>query len=166
LCGPPDCDPVQNSYHNIPGITKFSGLESSLDWDIGHYFDLPFSLKPYVSLTKMFEYHTHEDDEKQAEPDISDLNVSYGVRFSHPDSGFKASVNAYYFGDIVDPAEGKVGGYNVVNLHLEKELAALANAGRFVIGLDVLNATNQYYMTWNNYPQPGRYFRFNLAYEY
>jgi vitamin B12 transporter len=164
LC--PTCDPPQSTYRNVAS-SQFRGLELAFDWDLGLYFGWPFSLKPSIYLTKMLKYHSNEGGVDEEIVLISDLNMSYGVRFSYPDIGLNASIDADYFGHQWELYRTfKVGGNTVYSLHIDKELLSLQDAGKFTLGVDIKNLTNVDYQTINPYPQAGRHFLLSLSYEY
>jgi vitamin B12 transporter len=165
-CPSPTCDPGERTYTNLDGTTKFRGLEASLDWEMGHYFDWPFDLKPSVSLTRMYKYDNVSSGVKTVIVDVADINISYGISLSYPEIGLKASVDAYYYGQQWDSDGYEVGGDTIVDIHIEKELYDFGDKGKLSVGADVVNATNRLYMTVDPYLQPGRHFMVNLTYEY
>ncbi|MDR1040507.1 MAG: TonB-dependent receptor [Deltaproteobacteria bacterium] len=158
----------ERTYVNLSGKTEFRGLELSLDWDAGKFFGWDFSLKPSLTLTRMFRYvNTDENGARTVLDSVTDINVSYGLLFSHPEYGLKASLDAYYYGQGIDPLDNRLmGGDTVVDFHLEKELISFNGRGKLSLGLDIVNLTNHYYMTVNPYPQAGRHFLVNLDWEY
>lgn len=152
---------------NLPGITEYRGLEVFTDWEMGDTFGWNFDLKPYVSLTKMFRYH----NEGTVMGYVSDLTVSYGLIFNHPDTGLVASIDAVYYGmqhaHLLGRApETPFGGDTVLDLSLAKRIHEWEDAGRLIVKLDIENLTDHFYWTREDQAQPGRSFLVSLKYEF
>ncbi|MDR3323109.1 MAG: TonB-dependent receptor [Zoogloeaceae bacterium] len=153
-------------YQNLPGTTRYRGLEASLDWSAGRALGWEADLKPYVSLTRMVEFKNSETGEKTS--NVADLSLSYGVAYRDPGQGFRASLDATYYGHKYPhytTAQIRYGGETVVNLHLAKDLYNWGEH-RLILKVDIANLTDKYYETLRNYPEAGRAFLVGLRYEY
>jgi vitamin B12 transporter len=157
-------------YHNLPGITRFRGIEVFLDWDLGRTFDWGFELRPYFTAVKLFKLH---EPDGEALTLISDLNMNYGLVFGMPESGLQASVDVTYYGHQRYSSSSaslawfnRFGRYTVVDLHVSKTLYSSEDMGDLSARVDVYNVGNQFYMTNANYVMPERTFLFSLKYEF
>jgi vitamin B12 transporter len=153
-------------YQNLPGTTEYRGLEASLDWAVGRTFGWDVDLKPYVSLTKMLEFRNNETRQKTG--NVAETSVSYGIAYNDPGQGFRASIDAVYYGHKYPhytTEQVRYGGETVVALHLAKDLYKRGDQ-RLVLKVDITNLTNKYYETMRNYPEAGRAFMVGLRYEY
>jgi vitamin B12 transporter len=154
-------------YQNLPGRTEYRGLEFNASWDIGEFFDWDFSLKPYVSLTKMFRFFNTE--KKKQTGYVQDLNVSYGIEFDQPSIGLHASFDVSYFGHQFPhytTAQVEFGGDTIMNFHLTKRIYEWEDKGSLILKLDITNLNDRFYEPQRNYPESGRSFSFGIRYEY
>lgn len=161
--------PRIDTYENLSGTTKYRGLEANLSWAMGDTFGWEFEIRPYVSLTKMLTYEKPGGDALET---VADLSVSYGVSFDHPAYGFKASLDATYYGEQL-PNNGSanwngipIGKDNVIDLHLSKILYDWGDHGKLTLKGDILNITDEFYHVSAGLPQPGRSFYLGLRYDY
>jgi outer membrane receptor for ferrienterochelin and colicin len=154
-------------YQNLSGTTRYRGLEAVLDWSAGHAFGWKnIDLKPYVSLTRMFEFKNSDTGQKTS--NVADLSLSYGLSWRDSGRGLIASVDATYYGHKYPhytTEQIRYGGETVVDFHLAKDIY---NRGtqRLVLKVDITNLTDKYYETQRNYPEAGRTFMVGLRYEY
>jgi vitamin B12 transporter len=157
-------------YINSPGKTKFHGMEVYLDWDMGLSFNWDFELRPYVTFTKLFKFHTESGD---AERLISKLNLNYGLIFKKPDIDLTASFDVTYYGQQLPSGVINISGvvrpfgkYTVMDFHLSKSLYKWENHGSVSLRVDVYNLTDEFYMNTNQYIMPDRNFLFTIRYDY
>lgn len=161
--------PRIDTYENLAGTTKYRGLEANFNWAMGETFGWEFDIRPYMSLTKMLTYEKPDGDDLET---VADLSVSYGVAFDHPAHGFKASLDATYYGEQL-PNSGstnwggvRFGKDNVLDLHLSKVLYDWDGYGKLTLKGDILNITDEFYQVSAGYPQPGRSFYLGVRYDY
>jgi len=119
-------DPVDDvtRYENVDGAT-ISGIEGTLQFDVGAFFYWSYELSPYASFTYLTEYEDEEEDEDlQYTPQWT---ASYGLCFANPDIGFVSKLNFAYIDeqDIIDyegTGETRLDSYTVADLTIAKTL--------------------------------------------
>lgn len=156
------------SNKNIASST-ISGIEGTLEFDLGALFDWTYELAPYASFTHLIEYKNDETGE-----DLyynPDWKASFGLRFARRDIGFVSKLNFAYFNewlitDYQGTGENSLGGYTVADLTISKTLFSLQKYGDVSIKADVRNLFNEDYELMQGYPLPGRTFFVGLKYEY
>ncbi|MDR2459386.1 MAG: TonB-dependent receptor [Deltaproteobacteria bacterium] len=154
-------DAATVSYKNR-GSSQVDGLELNLDFDIGQYYDLEFSLKPYINLTHMTKYE--DGDTGQKIGNIPDNIIAYGVAFDYPNWDFSTTFNVTYTGDVVDSYSGRpIPSYSLVTWTLRKKLIDLPH-GKLDLRVNINNLLNEYYQSSLNYPGAGRNFYVGLHY--
>ncbi len=155
-------------YENIDGAT-ISGIEGTLQCDIGDFFDWTYKLEPYASFTYLLE--TKDEANNTNLFYIGKLTASYGLKFSNPGIGFVSRLNFAYVDeqDITDyegTGDKTLAAYTVANLTISKELFSYDRFGRVFLNADVSNLFNKDYAVFQGYPSPGRTFFVGLKYVY
>jgi vitamin B12 transporter len=155
-------------YKNIDGAT-ISGIEGSLKFDIGDFFDWTYKLEPYASFTCFLETEDEQNDTDLFY--IGNWTASYGVKFSNPKIGFVSRLNlAYVSEQDVTNYEGTgdttLSSYTVADLSISKEIFSYDRFGRVLLNTDISNLFNKDYALIQGYPSPGRTFYIGLKYVY
>lgn len=163
-------DPVDDitRYKNVDGAT-ISGIEGTLQLDIGDFFNWSYELSPYASFTYLTEYEDEEEDEDlQYTPR---LTASYGLCFANPDIGFVSRLNFAYIDeqDITDyegTGETTLDSYTVADLTIAKTLFPSKKYGDVSVKAEIKNLFDEAYAVVQGYPMPGRTFYIGLRYAY
>ena len=163
-------DPAENltRYENIEGAT-IAGIEGTVSFDIGAWFNWTYELAPYLSLTRLTDY-----EDETTEEDLlytPEWTVACGLRFANREIGFASNLNITYFSmqDITDyegTGETTLGSYSVASLTITKTLFTFEDYGNVSIKADIQNLFNEDYQTIQGYPMPGRSYYLGLKYEY
>ena len=162
--------PAENltQYENVEGAT-LSGIEGTLDLDIGTWFDWPFKLAPYLSFTHLFEYRNEEaDQDLQYTPEWT---AACGLRLTYRDIGLTSHLNVTHTSkqDITDyegTGETTLGSYTIADLTVSKDLLSFGEYGSLALKAAIRNLFDKDYATIQGYPMPGRSFYLGLKYEY
>ncbi|MDR0881295.1 MAG: TonB-dependent receptor [Candidatus Adiutrix sp.] len=175
--------PNTHQYRNIDAAL-LSGLELSGGVDFGAAFNQPFELRPYASLTYMIDRENkdpatvlaYKSDKLPLAPEFS---VAYGVTFSHPDWGFRSTLNASYFTGAYTPdyrasaaspygagVYTEIDSVTVVDLSLEKTLFDFGDKGILSLRGEINNMFDSRNEMYLDYPGPGRNFYLGLKYDY
>ena len=155
-------------YENVDGAT-ISGIEGTLQFDIGAFFNWSYELSPYASFTYLTEYENEEEDEDlQYTPQWT---ASYGLCFANPDIGFVSKLNFAYIDeqDIIDyegTGETTLDNYTVADLTVAKTLFSSNKYGEVSIKAEIQNLFDEAYAVVQGYPMPGRTFYIGLKYVY
>ena len=167
-----DMATMNSMYMNLDGTTKLRGIEAFASYDIGEAMDWSFMLRPYLNLTRMLK---HRADDGSKVKYLSDLNVAYGLNFSHPQIGLDVDLRFTYLGkqDVqeFDPVtyatnEREIGGRTIIDLFVSQTLKEWDDAGKLSLKAEIRNMTDDRYATTVNYPMPGRSFYLGLRYDY
>lgn len=160
-------------YVNQEGTTRLRGIEAFAGYDIGEAMDWDFTLRPYVNLTRMLKYRY--DDGTKAR-NITDLDLAYGIHFSHPQIGLDVDLRFTYYGkqDVQDwnmnsKTSGEVveiGGRTIVDLFISQTIREWDDAGKLSLKAEIRNIADGKYETIKDYPMPGRSFYLGLRYDY
>lgn len=163
-------DPVGNitRYENVDGAT-ISGIEGTLQFDIGAFFNWSYELSPYASFTCLTEYEDEEENEDLLY--TPQWTASYGICFTNPDIGFVSRLNFAYIDeqDITDYAgtgETTLDSYTVADLMVDKTLFSSEKYGDVSIKAEIQNLFDETYAVVQGYPMPGRTFYIGLKYVY
>ncbi len=163
-------DAVTNitGYENIQGAT-ISGIEATLQWDIGSLFGWSYELVPYGSFTTLTEYEDEETGKNlQYTPEWT---ASYGLRFANGEQGFSSRLNFSYIGeqDISD-YEGtgatSLDKYTVADLMISKRLFSFEKYGAVSLKAEITNLFDESYAAVQGYTMPGRTFYAGLRYTF
>ncbi len=160
--------PNDRPYVNLDS-SHIQGIEVTFSFDVGHYFALPFTLEPYVSLSHLI---TFEDNMHRDLTDMAEDSVSWGLVFEHPAWGVASSLDFTYFGKRISGysdtghKEYYPGGATVVDFSLSKELYEFENGGNLKLKFLIENLFDKYYATSTDDYMPGRAFYMGLRYEY
>ena len=167
---------VQNSwdqqYYNLPGKAKFQGLEGKFAYDLGQLFDWNFMLRPYVNITHLLKY---EDAEGTKIPNVSNVDLAYGLNFQNPEMGLDVDLRFTYYGHRYDTefdpftyasSTKKTGGDTTADLFVSKLIHSWEGVGALSVKGELLNMFDVNYNTVLGYPQPGRTFYLGLRYDY
>jgi vitamin B12 transporter len=160
-------------YVNQEGKTKLRGIEAFAAYDIGEAFDWNFSLRPYVNLTRMLK---NRDPDGKKTRNISDLDLAYGIGFSHPKIGLDMDLSFTYYGkqdqqdwNMNSDTNGEVvevGGRTIVDFFIAQTLHEWNDAGKLSLKAEIRNIADDKYATIKDYPLPGRSFYLGLRYDY
>lgn len=163
---------VQNGfqqYYNVPGTTRFRGLEGRLSYDIAQGFDWPFMLRPYLTFTHMFK---NEDERGQDITYVRDWTAGFGVNLSHPEWGLDVDLCFTWMGDQKEtdytnyPNIITTSGGVTADLTVIKKLYEWEDYGKISLKGELRNLFDKYYALNNTYPQPGRSFFVSLIWQY
>ncbi|MGD8844696.1 MAG: TonB-dependent receptor [Desulfobacteraceae bacterium] len=153
-------------YENIEGAS-ISGIEGTLQFDIGDIFNWSCELVPYVSFTRLTQREDEENDsDLQYAPEWT---ASYGLRFARQDIGFVSKLNFAHTSeqDIIDyegTGETTLDGYTVADLVISKTLLSFGKYGDVSIKADIRNLFDEEYALVQGYPMPGRNFFVGVKY--
>ncbi len=162
-------------YYNMSGSTTYRGIEGQASFDIGQVFDWSFALRPYVNMTYLFKY---ENNEGLKVPNVSNMDLTYGVNFNHPGIGLNVDLRATYYGHRhevdytnwgTNPDYGNTvrrGGETVADLFVTQTLHKWDGAGTLSIKGEIRNIFDVNYETYKDYTMPGRSFWIGLRYDY
>lgn len=155
-------------YENIEGAT-ISGVEGTLQFDIGAVFNWSCELIPYASFTRLTERKDEEADKDLN--NTPEWTASYGLRFAKPDIGFTSKLNFAHTSeqDIIDyEGTGKttLDGYTVADLMISKTLFSFEKYGHVSIKADIRNLLDEAYALVQGYPMTGRNYFVGLKYVY
>ncbi|MCK5545538.1 MAG: TonB-dependent receptor, partial [Desulfobulbaceae bacterium] len=155
-------------YENVDGAT-ISGIEGTLKFDIGAFFNWRYELSPYASFTCLTEYEDEEEDEDLLY--TPQWTASYGICFANPDIGFVSKLNFAYIDeqDIIDyegTGETTLDSYTVADLTVAKTLFSFDKYGEVSIKAEIQNLFDEAYAVVQGYPVPGRAFYIGLKYVY
>jgi vitamin B12 transporter len=163
----------EHQFNNLPGTSKFRGIEFQASCDVLEYFDLPFTLRPYLSLTHLFKY---DDPEGKKVLYVSGTDISYGLNFNHPGWGLDVDLRFVYMGkqkitetDFTNPAYGQnknIGGDTTADLYVSKTIKNWEDAGALSLKGEVRNIFDRDYATIDYYPNPGRSCYLGLRYDF
>ena len=158
-----------DTWENL-GDADISGLEASINVDLGTMFEWPLALEIYANCVYLFEYEDQDGNDLRY---TADLNAAYGIRI--PDwQGFMAKLNfAYSGGKIVNDWETgwsapdvKRGGFTVADLSLSKKIVAHKKYGDLTMRAAITNLLDKNYEYAKGYPMPGRGFSLALRYDF
>ncbi len=165
---------TDREYYNMDGKTKYRGLEAQASYDIGEFFEWPFMLRPYVNMTYLFKFHNDELDMDR--PNVSNMNLTYGLQLNHPGIGLDVDLRATYFGhrkeqDYImgSSTYGEIvrkGGETVVDLFATQTLYKWDGAGTLSLKGEIRNMFNVNYDAYMGYPLPGASYWLGLRYDY
>jgi vitamin B12 transporter len=181
--------PGRVQFRNLANTATYSGIEANLAFDIGKFFNMDFSLTPFVDLTLITARRNRDTNPNNIIPEhqdilpyVPDLMASYGIKFNHPKYNFSAKLNAVYIGKsysqdwnwLMDypwsfPSEYPFlyfGGFTVVDFSLNKRLWDLGERGHIYLVADLNNIFDENYAYSMDYPMPGRNFYFGVGYEF
>ena len=159
-------------YYNLPGKAKFQGLEGKFSYDLGQPFNWDFMLRPYVNITHLLKY---EDAEGTKVPNVSNVDLAYGINFQNPEMGLDIDLRFTYYGHRYDSefdpityasTTKKTGGDTTADLFVSKTIHNWEDVGELSIKGELRNLFDVNYDTILGYPQPGRAFYIGLRYDY
>ena len=158
---------------NMEGKTKLRGFEAFASYDIGEALDWDFMLRPYMNFTRMLKNRTAEGEKVR---NITNLDLAYGLNFSHPKIGLDVDLRFTYLGkqDVLDwntqnKTSGQVveiGGRTIIDLFASQVLKEWGDAGKLSLKAEIRNLTDDKYAPIKDYPMPGRSFYLGLRYDY
>ncbi|MDR3323107.1 MAG: TonB-dependent receptor [Zoogloeaceae bacterium] len=173
--------PMAYQFQNIKDST-LAGVEGSVSADLGKIFQQNFSLSPYLNFTWLetrknkdkTQFITYRGRVKDTLPNTPEWMLSYGVNYAHPGYGLKSRINANYYGSPLtrDWSQGSAPyirspSGTVVNLSLEKDLAALSDRfGKLTLRTEINNLFDSANEMYWGYPGAGRNFYVGLRYDY
>jgi vitamin B12 transporter len=172
-----------DQYNNASGRIWYKGFEGNASYDIGEVFDWPVKVRPYVNFTALTERKASTGSQWSSVaglgskvPNVSDLELAYGLNFAYPDVGFEADLRCTYTGyqhnyarynATADAAEyERVGGKTLVDLFVRQKVFSSEKAGTFSVYGEIRNMFNERYALIRDYQQAGRSFFVGLRYEY
>ncbi|MDR2461239.1 MAG: TonB-dependent receptor [Deltaproteobacteria bacterium] len=167
-----DIGPGERTYINLDKAVR-KGLELEGTMDIGAYMDYEFSLRPYFSVTRMFQYKDKKTDKNLDY--VPKWAISVGVNFDYPKYGLKSNINMAFTGvqniqsyptATSTGIPDLLGGVTIVDLSITKTLMDFGDVGDVDLKVDIGNVFNKYYESVQNYPNPGRTLYVALAYSF
>jgi vitamin B12 transporter len=171
----------ETQFVNAKGKIWYKGFEGNASYDLGEAFDRPFMVRPYINFTALTECKASTDSRwasgdglENKVPNVSDLNLAYGVNYVHPDIGFEADLRFTYVGRQYNYARWggggaeyeRVGGQTIADLFLRQKLLSSDKSGTLSVFGEFRNLTNERYALIKDYPMPGRSFFIGLRYDY
>jgi vitamin B12 transporter len=161
--------PAVSQYLNVEQAT-IEGAELKLAAELGRENGFPDSLTPYLNLTHLFRYQSHDG---KLLPDVSRHNLGLGLALAHSPWGLSLSVDGNYIGPIDvagsyanQTASERTGGVMLWDLTVIKDINSnLSGAGSLKLKLSLKNAFNRYYDTSDGDYMPGRTFFISLILE-
>lgn len=160
--------PNDRPYANL-SRAYVEGVESALRYDLGHQFNWPVKVEPYVSLTHLGSFR---DGDHHTLPDLAENTVSWGLNFEYPEIGLASSLDFTYFDRRVNSVasdgskEYTPGGATVVDFSLSQRIAEFEDGGDLKIKFSLLNLFDKYYTTNGDDYMPGRTFYVGMAYTF
>ncbi|MBQ4567458.1 MAG: TonB-dependent receptor [Desulfovibrio sp.] len=162
-------EPVPNTWdyqYVNKDESQYRGLEGQASFDLGTFFDWPFTLRPYLNFT-----HILQADDNQGEriPFVRDWELAYGLNFSYPEYGLIADLRFVYMGYMDETYSGetkRTGGKTTADFFIQKTILDFEDKGRLSIKGEIRNIFNTYYETKYGYPQPGRSYYVGLRYDF
>ncbi len=157
------------SFKNI-GEASISGIEGEISFDMGTFFDLDYSIKPYTN----FVYLTKYEDEETGEDLMytPEFHLTYGISISDL-TGFSANLNITHTSeqDITDYQYGTYSKiekdeFTIANLTISKKIVDINDYGSMTLKGEIQNLFNRDYEYVQGYPMPGRTFFMSLMYEF
>lgn len=141
------------------------GLEFGTGFDLGKYLNWSFDLMPYVYWSRLLEY---EDGNGLKLENRAKDSLSFGLEFSHKDSGLTSSFDVTYYGkQIIDKNTGEtLESSAIVDFNLIKRIYDLDKYGDMYVKVRIKNLFDKYYETTEDSPMPGRSFYVGLSYEF
>jgi vitamin B12 transporter len=155
-------------YENVEGAT-IAGMEGTLQFDIGAFYDWPCELAPYTSFVYLTE---HKDEQTGRDLQYTpQWTASYGLRFAVPDSGWSSRLNVACTGkqDIIDyegTGRTSLDSYTLADLTISKRLFSSDRFGSIQLKADITNLFDEDYAMVQGYPCPGRTFYLGVNYIY
>lgn len=158
-------------YYNQPGDSFINGLEGNLSFDLGDFFDWPFTLRPYLNFTKLFEY---KDATGRILENTREFIASFGINFDHSDWGVDTDLRFTYlghqyerdFGASYPYPELRTGNKLVGDFFISKTIYETEDWGKLSLKGEIRNFTNENYAYRYDYPMPGRSFFISARYDY
>lgn len=162
---------MRYQYENLPGTSKFRGLEGHLSYDVAQAFDWPFLLRPYLTLTHMLKYKDGHGEDIQY---VRDWVAGFGVNYAHPAWGLDVDLRFTWLGDQREADYSSTGGGKVIttsggvtaDLAVTKQLYDWVDYGRLSVKGEINNLFDKQYALHNCYPMPGRSFFVSLIWQY
>ena len=158
-----------SSFKNI-GEATISGIEGELSFDIGEFYDLSCSIKPYANFVYLNKY-----EDKETHDDLMytpDLHITYGITASDL-KGFSVNLNITHTSeqDITDYEYGTYSkiekdDFTVANLSISKKILDYNDYGSVTMKGEIQNLFDRDYEYVQGYPMPGRVFFISLKYDF
>jgi vitamin B12 transporter len=141
------------------------GLEFGTGFDLGKYLNWSFGLRPYVYWTRLLEYE--DGDGLKLENRAKD-SLSFGLEFSHKDSGLTSSFDVTYYGKqiINKNTDETINSATIVDFNLIKRIYDFDKYGNMYVKAIIKNLFDRYYETVEDSPMPGRSFYVGLSYQF
>jgi vitamin B12 transporter len=161
--------PTTREYRNMD-LAYRSGIEFSLDYDLGGLIAQDFVLKPSLSMTHMFVFKTRSrpGDRFLKIDGVEDDAMSFGLLLKYDPIGFAAKLNVSRHSKNYN-ANGSENrpAYGVVSLYVQKRIWEFPDQGEISAILEIQNFTDELYRTTSsNYYMPGRAINLSLRYDY
>ena len=172
----------ETQYRNADGKIWYKGFEGNASYDLGEAFDWPVKVRPYVHGTALTERKASTGSQWSSVaglgnkvPNVSDLELAYGLNFAYPDVGFEADLRFTYTGYQHNYARStptfeseyeRVGGKTLVDLFVRQRVFSSEQAGTFSVYGEIRNILNERYCMMREYMMPGRSFFVGLRYDY
>ncbi len=158
-----------SSWKNI-GEASISGIEGDISFDIGTFFDLDYSIKPYTNFVYLTKYEDEETNEELMY--TPDFHIAYGITVSDL-KGFSANLNIthtseqeiydYQYGTYAKIEKDE---FTVANLSISKKIIDYSDYGSMTLKGEIQNLFDRNYEYVQGYPMPGRVFFISLMYEF
>lgn len=160
-----------SEYYNQSGASFINGLEGSLSFDLGEFYDWDFTLRPYLNFTRLFEYRDAGGNRLQ---NTRELTAAFGLNFNNPAWGLDADLRFTYLGFQREPnfsadypyPEVRTGGKLIGDFFISKTIHETEGWGKLSVKGEIRNFTNENYAYRYDYPMPGRSFYVGLRYDF
>ncbi len=163
-------NPVTNItiYENIDGAT-ISGIETTFQCNMGAWFNWPWEVRPYGTVTYLIDYEN--DDDHTDLLYTPQWTTGYGLRCVNTDLGVSCRLNFIYVSDqdIIDyeeTGETSLDGHTTADLSISKSIFTMDKSGELSVKIDVRNLFDKQYALVQGYPMPGRSIYAGLKYVY
>ncbi|MDR2456282.1 MAG: TonB-dependent receptor [Deltaproteobacteria bacterium] len=159
--------PPVSQYLNVEEAV-IDGIELKLASDLAPYLSIPGTLRPYLSLTRLFKYQSRDG---RLLPDVARDSLGAGIDFSLPGPGLSISLDATYLGAINvagsytnQTPSGRTGGVTIWDLSASKRLGEFGG-GELKAKLTLKNFLDKQYDTSDGDVMPGASYRLSLIWE-
>ena len=162
-------DSRKERHHKNLEKAYVNGVELALAFDVGEFFEQPYTLEPYANLTHLTKF---EDGKGYPLTDVARNTFSWGLKFKHPDWGLQSSLDITYYDSRPNSRSGKqsqtytAGGASVVDFSLSQRVYGFDEGGELSLKLGVKNMFNKYYTTNTDDAMPGRSVYLGVAYDF
>ncbi|MDR2352473.1 MAG: TonB-dependent receptor, partial [Deltaproteobacteria bacterium] len=174
IIGVTDYDTYATTYQNLRKAL-ITGIEFSIDIDLGQAFGWNFELSPYLSYTYLIKRLNKDPSQflrngDDTLPNTAKWTLAYGATFNYPDYDLMANFNAIYRGPQIFTWPFFYDTYHVITFDfvIEKGIWNIEGGdyGKIKIRAEINNLFDNCNEVYYDYPGPGRNFYIGLIYEF